>query len=288
MIIVTGATGQLGRRIVQQLMKHTPPGTIGVSVRDPDKALELAQLGVRVREGDFADAASLTHAFEGASQVLLVSSNAAATGGDPIAQHRTAIDVAKAVGATRLLYTSQISSSPTSAFRPGQAHGATEVLLRESGLPFTALRNGFYATHALGILGNAIKAGELVAPEDGPFSWTSHDDLAEGAAALLRSKTPVDGPTAPLTGFEALDFTGLAALASSSTGREIRRITVTDDEYVATMVKAGRPESVARFALGMFIAARRGEFATVDPTLERLIGHRPVSLAAMLASQSKA
>lgn len=284
MIIVTGATGQLGRRIVQHLVKRTPAGTIGVSVRDPEKAHELVALGVRVRKGDFADAASLKHAFEGASQVLLVSSNAASTGGDPIAQHRTAIDVAKSVGATRLLYTSQISSSSTSAFAPGQTHGATEVLLRESGLPFTALRNGFYASHALGILANAIKAGELVAPEDGPFSWTSHDDLAEGTAALLLSKTPIDGSTAPLTGFEALDFTGLAALASSSTGREIRRITVTDDQYVERMVKAGQPERVARFALGMFIAARRGEFATVDPTLERLIGHKPRSLGSLLTA----
>src|SRR5687768_15452866 len=98
MIIVTGATGQLGRAVVQQLVARVPADQIGVSVREPTKAGELAALGVRVRRGDFTDPASLRHAFAGARQVLIVSSNARATGGDTLAQHRAAIEAARAVG----------------------------------------------------------------------------------------------------------------------------------------------------------------------------------------------
>ena len=103
MIVVTGATGQLGHAIVLQLLERMPADGIGASVRDPDKAAGLAQRGVRVRHGDFDDAASLAHAFEGATQVLVVSSNARARGVDALAQHRTAIDAASAAGAARIV-----------------------------------------------------------------------------------------------------------------------------------------------------------------------------------------
>ena len=284
MIIVTGATGQLGRGIVEQLLKRLPAAKIGVSVRRVEKAQDLVALGVRVRRGDFDDAASLRLAFEGASQVLMVSSNAASTGGDPIAQHRTAIEAAKAAGVTRVVYTSQISSSLSSAFNPGVDHGKTELMLRESGLAFTALRNGFYASHALGILGNAIKKGELMAPKDGKFSWTAHADLAEAAAAILADEGRFDGATPPLTGSEALDFADLAALASQVSGKDISRVTVSDEDYLARMVQGGTPARVAQFALGMFVASRRGEFAAVDPTLEGLVGHRPRTLRELFAA----
>ena len=149
MIIVTGATGQLGRLIVEKLVGLVPPNQIGVSVRDPKKATDLQALGVRVRQGDFNDAAGLRYAFEGATQVLMVSSNARASGGDPLAQHRTAISAAKAVGARRIVYTSQMAASAASAFPPAQDHAATEVMLSQCGLAWTALRHGFYAESGL-------------------------------------------------------------------------------------------------------------------------------------------
>ena len=283
MIVVTGATGQLGRSIVEQLLKRTPASRIGVSVRDPEKAKGLAALGVRVRRGDFEDAESLRHAFEGASQVLMVSSNAAATGGDPLAQHRRTIDVAKAAGVARIVYTSQIAASATSAFEPALDHAATEAMLQSSGLPFTALRNGFYAASAAMMLGRAISSGELVTPTDGKFSWTAHADLAEAAAIILCDEGRFNGPTPPLTGSVALDFGELCAVASELTGRTIRRVTVSDEDYCANMIKGGAPPKRATFALGMFVASRRGEFATVDPTLERLLGRKPITFKEVLA-----
>jgi NAD(P)H dehydrogenase (quinone) len=288
MIVVTGATGQLGRGIVEQLLQRLPAAQLGVSVRDPAKAQGLAARGVRVRQGDFEDAASLRHAFEGASQVLLVSSNAASIGGDPLAQHRTTIEVAKAVGVRRIVYTSQIAASATSAFLPALDHAATEAMLRASGLPFTALRNGFYAASAAAMLGRAIQSGELVTPVDGKFSWTAHADLAEAAARILCEEGHFEGPTPPLTGFVALDFGELCAVASEVTGKQIRRVTVSDDEYCANMIRNGAPPARAAFALGMFVASRRGEFATVDPTLEQLLGRKPLSFKEVLAAKPAA
>ena len=145
MIIVTGATGQLGRLIVEKLLDRVPADQVGVSVRDPKKTGDLKALGVRVRQGDFSDPDGLRHAFEGATQVLIVSSNARATGGDPLVQHRNAIDSAKDGGVNRIVYTSHMAASATSAFPPARDHAATEAMLAESGQAWTALRHGFYA-----------------------------------------------------------------------------------------------------------------------------------------------
>jgi len=134
MFIVTGATGHLGRAIVETLVHRVPANQVGASVRDPEKAADLEALGVRVRHGDFDDPDSLRHAFEGAAQVLIVSSNARASGGDPLAQHRSAIKAARAVGAGRIVYTSHMAASATSAFPPMLDHAATEDMLRRSGL----------------------------------------------------------------------------------------------------------------------------------------------------------
>ena len=195
MIIVTGASGQLGRAIVQKLAQRVPVTQVGASVRDPEKANDLAALGVRVRRGDFDEPASLAHAFEGATQVLIVSSNAAATGGDPLAQHQAAIEAARTAGAGRIVYTSHMAASSASAFPPMRDHAATEEMLRQSGLAWTALRNGFYGSSGLLFLGDALKTGVLEVPADGKVSWTAHADLAEAAAIVLADEGRYDGPT---------------------------------------------------------------------------------------------
>ncbi len=275
MIIVTGANGQLGRAIVEQLLAHIPAGQIGVSVRDVEKVQGLKERGVRVRRGDFDDPASLAHAFEGASQVLIIS--VPRLGEQARRQHQAAIDAAKAVGAQRILYTSQMAANPASPFAPAPDHAATEEALRASGVAFTSLRNGYYASSALLLLGNAIETGEVVAPEDGPVAWTAHDDLAR-AAAITLAKGGLDGITPALTGSEALDLAGVAEIVSEVTGRPIRRIVVSDEEFRSHLLAHGSPESMVNMYLGYFAASRQGEFATVDPTLARLIGRPPLTL----------
>ena len=166
MIIVTGANGQLGRQVTEKLLERVPAGQIGVSVRDPQKAQDLEERGVRVSRGDFDDAESLAHAFEGAPRVLIVSVDD--TGEEAVRRHRAAIDAAKAAGAERVFYTSHAGSDPISAFPPMVDHAATEVALRDSSVAYTSLRNGFYATTAVMQMTTALESGELAVPEDGP------------------------------------------------------------------------------------------------------------------------
>ena len=273
MIIVTGATGHLGAQIVDLLLNRLPASAVGVSVRDPGKARGLADRGVRVRAGDFTDPDSLAYAFEGADQVLVIS--AAIRGGGAFDANRAAIDAATAAGVGRVLYTSHQAASAVSLFPPQRVHAATEHHLAGQGVPFTALRNGFYA-NALGIhLDSALSTGRIVVPEDGPVSWTAHEDLAEAAAiALVEGEgEDLDGISAPLTASTALDLGEVADVLSSLTGRTITRVTVSDDEWRASAIERGLPPLVADFSLGMFQAARRGEFAVTDGTLETVIGH---------------
>lgn len=283
MIIVTGATGHLGRAIVERLVRRVPAAEVGVSVRDPEKAADLAALGVRVRQGDFGRPEGLPHAFEGARQVLLVSSNAAAYGGDPLAQHRAAIDAVRAAGARRVVYTSHMAASASSAFPPARDHAATERMLGASGLAWTALRNGFYASSILAMTAQGIERGVIEAPEDGAASWTAHADLAEAAAVVLADEGRSDGPTPPLTGPEALNLAGIASVASSVLGRPVERRVLSDDELRARMAARGASPAAAEIALAMYAASRAGEFAAADGELERLIGRRPLSIRDLLA-----
>ena len=286
MIIVTGATGQLGGAVVRRLLERLPAGRVGVSVREPQKAADLAAQGVRVRCGDFDDAASLADAFADAEQVLLVS--AATTGPDALRQHRTAIDAAVAAGARRIVYTSHMGADPTSPFAPMPDHAATEAMLRDSGVPFTALRNGFYASSGLMLLGRAEQTGEVAAPEDGPVSWTAHADLAEAAAVVLTDEGRFDGPTPPLTGSAALDLAGLAEVVAGAAGRPIRRAVVGDAQYRDSLVGHGVPEEAATMLVGLFAASRRGDFAAVDPTLENLLGRPPLTVRDLVAARTPA
>ncbi len=285
MIVVTGATGQLGRAIVKRLVERVAASEVGASVRDPEKAGDLAALGVRIRHGDFDDAASLSRAFEGATQILIVSSNARSYGSDPLAQHRAAIEAAHAVGATRIVYTSHIAASSASAFPPMLDHAATEDMLRRSDLAWTALRHGFYAESGIALMGDAMETGVLEAPADGEVSWTAHADLAEAAAIILADEGRYDGPTPPLTGSQSLNLADLANIASELQARPVHRRILSDEGLRASMAARGAPDHIVDIALGLYVASRAGEFGPVDPTLERLLGRRAISMRDLIAGK---
>ena len=280
MIILTGASGKLGAAIAQRLLETHPDLKFGVSTRDPAQAESLANRGVRVRRGDYDDPESLRRAFEGATQILLVSSNT--TTGSPLPQHRNAIEAAKAVGAARVLYTSHMGARPDSLFSPMRNHAATEAMLRESGLEFTSLRNGFYADSGLMFMGEFAKSGQIVGPRDGAVSWTTHEDLAAIAAVALTQAGALDGITPPLTSAESLDLADLAALAAEITGKAVERVTVEDEEFRAGLIERGAPAKRVEIAMGFYAASRNGEFAATDPTLANLLGRAPVSMRELL------
>ncbi|TDD12313.1 NAD-dependent epimerase/dehydratase family protein [Nonomuraea deserti] len=280
MIIVTGATGLLGSQIVERLLTRVPAGQVGLSVRDPQKARAFADQGVRVRRGDFADPGSLAHAFEGAAQVLIVSTDV--MGEESVRQHRAAIDAAVTAGARRVLYTSHMGASASSHFQACRDHAATEQALRPCGVPYTSLRNGFYAASAVRFLSQAMRSDQIVLPADGPVSWTAHEDLADAAAAILADEGRFDGPTPPLTAARALTFDDIAVIAGDVTGRTVTRAVAPDDRFRRQLTEHGVPDEYAGHLIDVFVAARAGEFATVDPTLATLLGHEPTPLSSVV------
>lgn len=283
MIIVTGATGALNGATVDHLLDRVPATEIAVAVRDPAKAQRFAERGIAVRHGDYADPASLPGAFDGAGQLLLVSSND--PGADAVSLHRTAIDAAVAVGVGRILYTSHQGAAPDNPFAPGRAHFATEQLLAASGVAWTSLRNGFYAHSLTWLMGPWGETGRITVPADGPVSWTAREDAAEAAAIILASDGAYDGPTT-LTASAAPTFAEIATIVSELTGRSIERVVTDPQDWVAAQVAAGQNEFVAGFTLGMYEAADQGFFAGVDPLLRDILGREPRTVRELLAEHT--
>jgi NAD(P)H dehydrogenase (quinone) len=282
MIVITGATGALNSATVEHLLKRIPADEIAVSVRDTARAQSFADRGVRVRRGSYEDPAALLDSFEGADQVLLVSSSD--PGADGAALLRVGIDTAVAAGARRVLYTSHQHTGLDSPFFPARHHAATEALLAQSGVDWTSLRNGFYAHSLDWLLGPWRETGVIATPADGPVSWTERADEAEAAAIILAGERGFDGPVT-VTASAAVTFGEIAGMASELTGREIRRVVVDDEQWVDEQVAQGRPENMARFLLGFFQAAREGRFAGLDPLLGDLLGRQPRTVRDLLAER---
>jgi NAD(P)H dehydrogenase (quinone) len=280
MIVVTGATGALNGATVEHLLERVPAEQIGVSVRDVAKARHFAERGVRVQHGSYEDLDALRHSFEGAEQVLLVSSNDPHA--DAVALHRAAIDAAVAAGARRILYTSHQGAGADSPFHPARDHAATERLLADSGVAWTALRNGFYAHSLAWLLGPWRETGTITSPADGPVSWTARADAAEAAAVILADR-PFDGPVT-LTAHQAVTFNDVAAVASRVSGRDIEHVVLDDEEWIDHKIATGTPEAMARMTLTTFQAAREGRFAQVDPLLTDLLGRAPRTITDQLAA----
>ncbi|WP_344534133.1 NAD(P)H-binding protein [Streptomyces albiaxialis] len=282
MIVVTGATGGLGGATVEHLLTRVPAERIGVSVRDTARAQHLADRGVRVRQGSYEDPATLRHSFAGAEQVLVVSGNDPAA--DMVALHRNAVEAAVAAGARRVLYTSQHGAVPGNPYRPSDIHLATEAVLGESGVAWTALRNAAYGPLDQ-VLGPWQRTGVIAQPEDGPVPYTHRDDIAEGTAALLAGDRSFDGPV-NLTATAAVTFDDIAGIASGLTGRLVERVVVDDEQWVADRIASGVPEQMARFLVTWYQAARRGCFAEADPLLAELLGREPRTVADQLAART--
>ncbi|MFM9370874.1 NAD(P)H-binding protein [Streptomyces sp. Da 82-17] len=284
MIVVTGASGGLGGAVVEHLLARMPADRIGVSVRDTAKARHFADRGVRVRQGSYGDPAALRDSFAGAEQVLLISGNDPAA--DLVGLHRKAVEAAVEAGARRLLYTSQQGAVPGNPYRPSDIHIATEAILDDSGIAWTALRNGAYGPLDQ-VLGPWQRTGVIARPQDGPVPYTDRADIAEATAVLLAGDRSFDGPV-DLTAPNAVTFDDVAALASDLTGRPVERIVVEDEQWVADQIAIGVPEQLAGLMLTWYEAARAGHFAEATPLLAELLGRAPRTVAERLAAQEPA
>jgi NAD(P)H dehydrogenase (quinone) len=272
-VAVAGATGHLGRLVVENLPDRGVPADQIVAVgRRTEILADLAAWGVLVRRADFDDRASLDEALRGADSVLLVSGSDV---GRRVPQHAHVIDAAKAAGVGQMVCTSA-PHADTMPLILAPEHKATEELIRASGLPFTILRNGWYTENCLGDLEQARTTGEVVSSVGaGRVASASRTDYAAAAAAVL-TETGHDGAVYELSGDTACDYTDLAAAISQVIGRDVVYRPVTSAERLSGLLDAGLDEGTAQFVVALEGDTRDGLLAQMTGELARLIG-RPTT-----------
>jgi len=275
MILITGATGGLGHQTIDFLLVTTPPEQIAALVRDASKAKDLTERGVNVRQADYFDYTGLVQAFQGVEKVLLVSAVAFT---DRVRQHRNVIDAAREAGVKHLFYTSIQRSTDFVMQEVTESDLATEAYLKDSGLVYTILRNGYYFEGLGHMIGDTVPNGEIRFPAgEGRIAFIARTDLAAATAALLTSEGH-ENQEYTLSGSESYSFHDIAREMSALAGRPIAYRSVEPAEYIAQSVAAGMPEFVASFLAQWGSAAEHGMLAGTDDTVGRLLGRKPTSL----------
>lgn len=275
MIIVTGATGQLGRLVIASLLKTTPAAQIVAAVRDVAKAADLAAQGVQVRRADYNDAASLDSAFAGATKVLLISSNEL---GQRVPQHRAVIDAAARAKVGLFVYTSVLHAD-SSQLSLAAEHLETEALIRASGLAYSLLRNGWYVENYTAGLGGALAHGALAgAAGEGRIAAAARADYADAAAAVLASAGPVEH-VYELAGDHAFTLAELAAEVSRQSGKQVPFHNLPQIEYQEMLLGLGLPAPLAELIADADAAAAKGALDDSGRALSKLIGRPTITLA---------
>ncbi|GAA4913469.1 NAD(P)H dehydrogenase (quinone) [Actinomycetospora succinea] len=272
---VTGASGHLGRLAVDALLRRgVPARNVFALVRRPDKAGDLADLGVGVREADYDRPETLDAALEGIERLLLVSSP---TVGHRVEQHTNVLRAADAADVGFVVYTSVLHADETElALAP--EHAATEDALQGSGLPFAVARNGWYTENYTGRLDEYLARGEIVgAAGDGRVSAATRADYAEAAVSLLTGDIADQQGYWELGG-PAFSMADLAATITEVTGTQVTYRDLAPAEFTDVLRSAGMDEDTARFVTALEESTAKGELETDSPALENLLGRAPTSL----------
>ncbi|AJT66256.1 SDR family oxidoreductase [Streptomyces chattanoogensis] len=281
--VITGATGALGRLVIEALLARTAPGEIVAVARDRAKAADLAARGVAVRIADYGRPETLRDTFAAGDRVLLISGNEA---GRRLAQHSAVIDAARDAGVALLAYTS-VLGGPAATFSIAEEHIATEQALLASGVPYCLLRNGWYHENYTGALAGTLKTGAVIGSADGGrVASAARRDYAEAAAEVLTGSGHEDS-VYELSGDTAWTMAEYAAEVSRQTGREIPYRDLPEERYAALMTEAGVPGPAARMVADADAAIARGELASTPGDLARLLGRPTTPLADAIADALK-
>ncbi|WGS54948.1 NAD(P)H-binding protein (plasmid) [Paraburkholderia sp. D15] len=280
MYAITGATGQLGRLVIDALLETVPPDQIVAAVRSPVRAHDLAERGVVVREANYSRPETLATAFAGVDKVLLISSTEVA-GRLPL--HRAAVEAAQRAGVSLLAYTSMLRAD-TSPAGLAIEHRQTEEVIKAAGVPAVILRNGWYAENHLTALPAAIEHGAFIgAAKDGRFSSAARSDYAAAAAVVLSTEGHA-GKTYELAADHAFTLKELAAEVSRQSGKTIVYNDLAQDAYAAVLKDIGLPADLAAILADADAAAARGALFDDSRALARLIGRPTVTLHKLIAA----
>jgi NAD(P)H dehydrogenase (quinone) len=280
-IAVAGATGQLGRRVIESLFaRGVAAGNLVAAARDPTKAAGFAARGVQVREADYHRPDTLRTAFAGVRRLLLISAS------DPsqrIIQHRNVIDAANAAGVELIAYTSALAAQLNPMIIAAD-HKATEYLLEASGLPYAVLRNAWYTENYTQNLDAARESGVIFGSAgDGRIAGATRADFAEAAGAVLTTAGSGNA-IYELGGDEPFTMTELAAEIARQTGEPVSYRDLPVGEYVNVLVYSGLPAEQAAMVADSDLAVSRGFLSTDSGDLRRLIGRPTTPLAETIAA----
>ncbi len=283
-IAITGATGQLGRLVVEKLKQKVSAGSIVALVRSVEKAHDL---GVEVREADYEKPQTLTPALQGVDTLLLISGSEI---GKRAAQHKNVIDAAKQTGVRYIVYTSLLHADTTS-ISIADEHVITETNLKAASIPYTVLRNGWYTENYAGTIPGAIASGAYIGSAgEGKISAATRADFAEAAVRVLTTKGH-EGKIYELAGDEPFTLSELAAEISRQKGKNIPYKNLPQADYAAALKGFGLPEGLAHAIAGWDVAISKGDLFEDSRQLSKLIGRPTTPLAAaveaMLATSSK-
>ena len=282
-LFVSGASGKLGRLVVEQLLARGYAGKIIAGTRDPGKLADLK--GVEVRQADFTDEDGLVRALSGADKMLLISTD---TIGTRLPQHLTAIAAAKRAGIKEIAYTSMPTPEAPSAITFAPEHLGTEEAIKASGIAYTILRMTWYSENLLGSLPGTVASGKwYTSAAGGRTGYVSRIDCARAAAGALL--VPATNQTLTVTGPTAVSNAEVAAIATKLTGKPIEVIEVDDDSLAAGARAAGVPDFVVdNFIVPFDRNAREGKVNFATDAVESLWGTKPESVEAFLGANKAA
>ena len=286
-LLVTGASGHLGRRVIELLLEANVDHIIATT-RSPEKLADLTKQGVEVRSADFDQPGTLATAFAGADRLLLISTDALMVPGQRLAQHRAAVAAAAEAGVKHVVYTSLINPEPGATVAIAGDHYGTEQALASSPLDWTSLRNNIYTETLLMNLPRAIASGQLMAAAgDGGVGYVTREDCAGAAAAALTATTSGQ-TTLDITGPEVVTYADLAQIASDISGRQVSYINVPLEAIVNGMVGAGIPQGMAEAFATFQTATAKGELAVATDAVTKLTGTPPQSVRDFLLAHKEA
>lgn len=275
---VTGASGQLGKLVLDELLQKVEPQEIVAIVRDPAKLSDYADRGIDVRRGDYDDPASLESALSGVDRLLLISGNAL---GERPRQHKNVIDAAKQAGVGYIAYTSILKADDT-PIKLGEEHRASEAALAESGLTYDLIRNGWYNENYVGNLPAQVEAGVITgATGQGRVSSAARADYAAGAAEVLVNGK--GGEIYELAGDESWSMEEFAAEVSRQSGREVKYQDMSEEDYAKSLEAVGLPDYVARIVANSNASVALGALEDDRRTLSGLTGRKTTPISETIA-----
>ena len=275
MIAITGASGQLGRLVIDELLTTTPASEITALVRTPESISDLAERGITVRQADYNEPGTLIEALKGTKKLLLISSSEV---GQRAQQHQNVINAAKENGIGLIAYTS-ILHADTSPLGLAEEHRATEAILSESGIPFALLRNGWYSENYTAGIPAALQLGTLYAcAGDGLIASAARADYAAAAAKVFTMDNQ-SGKIYELSGDKAYTLAELAAEISQQTGKEIGYVNLPEADYASALEQAGLPAPLAHMLADSDTGASQGGLYDKSQTLSGLIGRPTTPIA---------